>query len=90
MYTAIKTGGHEAYKYKNFVADTVADIENISITDCCMGSTVKVIETGIEYMLNSNDEWVINLSTGSGSGDSSTQIAQLQEQITTLKEKITS
>ena len=86
MYTAIKTGGHDAYKYKHYVADTTDEIENIDLDGCCMGSTVKVIATGNKYILNGSDEWVLDLSSsGGGSGDSSAQIAQLQTQIAELQ-----
>lgn len=86
MYTAVKTGGHDAYKYKHYVADTVDEISEIDLDGCCMGSTVKVIATGNKYILNGQDEWVLDLtSSGGGSGDSSAQIAQLQAQITELQ-----
>ncbi len=86
MYTAIKTGGHDAYKYKHYVADTVDEISEIDLDGCCMGSTVKVIATGNKYILNGQDEWVLDLTSSSGgSGDSSAQIAQLQAQITELQ-----
>lgn len=90
MHTAIKTGGHEAYAYKHFVADTINDIENIDISTCCMGSTVKVLNTGKIYCLNSQDEWIEDkTSNGSSSGggtDYSEEIQKLQEEIQSLKE----
>lgn len=58
MYTAIKTGGHEAYKLKYFMVDTEKDIAEINIEDCSMGSYTKAIDTGRTYILNSKDEWV--------------------------------
>ena len=52
MFNIIKQNGHVSYGIKKFVADTVTDIENISL-DCKMGSEVKVINTGDIYILNS-------------------------------------
>ena len=90
MYTAIKTGGHEAYKLKLFVIDTEKDITEINIEDCSMGSSAKAIDTGRTYILNSKDEWVKQplSSTNGGSGDQSEEIAQLKEQIQALQNEI--
>lgn len=90
MYTAIKTGGHEAYKLKYFMVDTEKDITEINIEDCSMGSSAKAIDTGRTYILNSKDEWIKQplSSTNSGSGDQSEEIAQLKKQIQALQDEI--
>lgn len=90
MYTAIKTGGHEAYKLKYFMVDTEKDITEINIEDCSMGSLAKAIDTGRTYILNSKDEWIKQplSSTNSGSGDQSEEIAQLKKQIQALQDEI--
>ena len=90
MYTAIKTGGHEAYKLKYFMVDTEKDITEINIQDCSMGSSAKAIDTGRTYILNSKDEWVKQplSSTNGGNADQSEEIAQLKEQIQALQDEI--
>lgn len=90
MHTAIKTGGHEAYKLKYFMVDTEKDITEINIEDCSMGSSAKAIDTGRTYILNSKDEWIKQplSSTNSGSGDQSEEIAQLKKQIQALQDEI--
>lgn len=99
MFNIVKQNGHISYGIKKFVADTVKDIDDISL-DCKMGSEVKVIATGDIYILNSKYEWVKQKSSsaGGGSQDTSTleeenaklsaQITELQKQIETLKQEI--
>lgn len=55
--------GHTGYGIKEFVVDTVEDIEKLPI-DCPMGSAALCIATGDVYCLNSKDEWV-NLTSKS-------------------------
>lgn len=49
---------------KEFVADTVKDLEDI--TNCEMGSSVYVIETSMVYVKNSAGEWVVRVEGKDG------------------------
>ena len=68
MISIISNSGHVAHGIKEFVLDTQNDLENLPV-DIQAGSTAKVIETGISYILNSQGEWSQDMSaSGSGSG----------------------
>ena len=68
MISIISNSGHVAHGIKEFVLDTQNDLENLPV-DIQAGSTAKVIETGVSYILNSQGEWSQDMSaSGSGSG----------------------
>lgn len=62
-----------AYGIKHYNLDTEADLQEINVNREMMGTTVFVIETSQQYMLNSKKEWkkvnTANNSGGSGSND---------------------
>ena len=57
MFTIIGNSGHTAYGIKEFVCDTIADIDELPI-DIPAGSTAFVIEGSKVFMLNNKKEWV--------------------------------
>lgn len=57
MIGITSTSGHTTYGLKEYVVDSVTDIDLLPI-DGVMGSTAFVIETGDVYMLNGKKEWV--------------------------------
>ena len=88
MYIIEKQNGHVSYGLNKYVADTVADIDDIPL-NCKMGSSVYVIETGDTYLLNSQYEWIKKKSTSSSGGSSSAEIEELKEENQKLTEKVT-
>lgn len=81
MYYIVKQFG---YGVNLYAADTSDDIKDIPLRSCNMGSYVRVIDTGAEYMLNSKGEWCKQTtSSGTGSGSS----AELEKELAQLKEK---
>lgn len=57
MVSIMSNSGHTGYGIKEFVCDTLDDIENLPI-DVKPGSAALVISTGAIYMINSKGEWV--------------------------------
>ena len=57
MFTITGNSGHVAYGIKEFMCDTVADIDDLPI-DIAIGSTAFVIEGSKVYMLNNQRRWV--------------------------------
>ena len=57
MIGIMKDAGKNAYNLKDYVVDTAAEV-NLLPTNCAMGSSAFVIETGDLYMLNSSGKWV--------------------------------
>jgi hypothetical protein len=53
----MSNSGHTGYGIKEFVCDTLDDIENLPI-DVKPGSAALIISTGAIYMINSKGEWV--------------------------------
>ena len=53
----LKQSGHSTYGLMEYVVDTEADIQNLSV-EVAMGSKCFVIATSKNYMLNSKGEWV--------------------------------
>jgi hypothetical protein len=57
------------YGIKHYYADTYADVANIPLEDAATGSTVFVIDTSTNYMLNSEKRWIsVNLGSSGGGG----------------------
>ena len=57
MFTVTSNGGHVAYGKKEYVCDTIDDIQDLPI-DIPAGSTAFVIEGSKVFMLNNKKEWV--------------------------------
>jgi hypothetical protein len=57
MFTITGNSGHTAYGTKEFLCDTIADVENLPI-DITVGSTALVIEGSKVFILNNKKEWV--------------------------------
>lgn len=56
MFAITGNSGHVAYGIKEFVCDTVADIDELPI-DIAPGSTALVIDGTKVFMLNNQHEW---------------------------------
>lgn len=57
-YAIIKQQNTNSAYYTEFVIDTDADLDNVPIDECSVGSSVLCLDTGDVYMLNSAKEWV--------------------------------
>lgn len=57
MISVMSNSGHTGYGIKEFVCDTLDDINDLPI-DAKQGSVAFIISTGTVYMLNSKGEWV--------------------------------
>lgn len=57
MINITSSGGHTAYGHKEFMIDTVADLDDLPI-NIPMGSVAFCIATSDVYMLNGSREWV--------------------------------
>ena len=57
MINTTSNSGHAAYGLKDYVIDTVNDLNYLPI-DAPMGSTAFCIENSSVYMINSSGEWV--------------------------------
>lgn len=57
MIGIMKDAGKITYGLKEYVVDTAAEVDLLP-TDCAMGSSAFVIETGDVYMLNGSGKWV--------------------------------
>ena len=55
-YMITSNDGNVAHGIKEFVCDTVEDLQ--TLPQCKMGSTAFVIATSEIYMINSKGEWV--------------------------------
>lgn len=72
----IKNSGHTAYGLKEYVVDTLQELNNLSIDDP-QGSLATVINGGNlkHYMMNGNHEWKeVTLNGGSGGGGETANI----------------
>lgn len=56
MFSIIGNSGHTAYGTKEFLCDTLADVESLPI-DITPGSTALVIEGSKVFILNNEHEW---------------------------------
>lgn len=56
MFTITSNSGHVAYGTKDFVCDTIDDIQDLPI-DISAGSTAFVIEGSKAFVLNNEHEW---------------------------------
>lgn len=68
-FSLIGQNGKTAYGVKNYILDTVADLNNLPISDA-PGSTAFVIEESKTYMLGNNEKWIA-ISSSSADGGSS-------------------
>ena len=57
MIGIMKDAGKVTYGLKEYAVDTAAEVDLLP-TDCAMGSSAFVIETGDVYMLNGSRKWV--------------------------------
>ena len=57
MISIMSNSGHTGYGIKEFVCDTLDDINDLPI-DTKQGSVAFIISTGTVYMINSQGEWV--------------------------------
>lgn len=57
-YTAIFSSGKTLNTLKQFVVDTQAEMSEIDVSQLSPGSTARVIETGVTYILNHKYKWV--------------------------------
>lgn len=56
MFTVIGNSGHTAYGTKEFLCDTLADVDLLPI-DITPGSTALVVEGAKVFILNNKHEW---------------------------------
>lgn len=62
--------GRTTYNLKKFTVDTFADISKIAVRELAVGSTVFVIDTSENYMLNSQRQWIkVKLGGGTAIAD---------------------
>lgn len=80
MFSLISQNGHVSYGIKEYVCDSLADLNTLPV-DGKAGSYAYVIDTGAGYVLNSKGEWK---KRKSASGDNSEEIAELEAQIEAL------
>lgn len=53
----IKQGDNVDYKYREYVLDTLEELSQIDVYNCCPGSIAYVISTQEVYMLTNKKEW---------------------------------
>lgn len=53
----IRQGEDFDYKYKEYVLDSVEELEDIDVAGCCPGSIAYIVTTGDVYMLTNKKEW---------------------------------
>ena len=56
MFSIMGNSGHTAYGTKEFLCDTIADVETLPI-DITPGSTALVIEGAKVFILSNDHEW---------------------------------
>lgn len=56
MINLLSQSGHQGYGIKEYVLDTLTDLDNLPVTDKA-GSTAFIISTSQIYMINSRGEW---------------------------------
>lgn len=85
MYSLISQSGHVAYGLKEYVCDTVADIDLLPINDKA-GSTAFVTEDSSTYILNHKGEWKKkkNFNNGGNNEELESEIKALINENTNL------
>ncbi len=68
-FSLIGQNGKTAYGVKNYILDTIADLDNLPVSGT-PGSTAFVIEESKTYMLGNNEKWTAISSSSAGSGSS--------------------
>ena len=74
MYNAVKTGNVYNYNYKEFVCDTVSDMNDIETEKLSAGSIATVLDADgqqASYILSSEKKWVLKSTASGGSSGSS-------------------
>lgn len=74
MYNAVKTGNVYNYNYKEFVCDTVGDMNDIETEKLSAGSIATVLDADgqqASYILSSEKKWVLKSTASGGSSDNS-------------------
>ena len=94
MYNLVSQSGHITYGIKEYVCDTVADLNTLPI-DGKAGSTAYIIEDSTTYILNSKHEWKKkkNFNNGGSNEELEAEIERLQSQnaeLTAANEKLIS
>lgn len=56
MYKILSSDGDISYGIKEFICDTIEELNNLP--SCSMGSTAFVISSAEVYMLSGKKEWV--------------------------------
>ena len=57
-YSITNQGDHKTAYLKEFIVDTIADINSLPhFPNCAIGSNCLVIETSDVYMLGNDNEW---------------------------------
>ena len=56
MINLLSQSGHQGYGIKEYILDTLDDLDNLPVTDKA-GSTDFIISTSQIYMINSRGEW---------------------------------
>lgn len=84
MYSLISQSGHVSYGVKEYVCDTMADLNLLPI-DGKAGSQAYVIEEGLTFILNHKGEWKEKKNFNKGvSEELKVQIEKLELQIKDL------
>lgn len=55
--TVDKQSSRTDYNHREFILDTIADLDDVVVKNCSPGSTCFIIETSSVYMLDNNKEW---------------------------------
>ena len=58
MVSILFENGKKNSMYKEYVVDKEEEIAKVCKSNCCVGSTIFIIENQNLYMLNGKDEWV--------------------------------
>lgn len=69
MYNAVKNGSTYDFNYKEFVCDTMDDMNAIRTKKLAAGSTAVVLETGERYILSNEKKWVFQAVSTGGSAE---------------------
>lgn len=84
LYGLIAQSGHATYGIKEYICDTITDIDSLPIDDKA-GSTAYVIEDGNTYILSHSHEWKKKKTFTNGSSEElETKVEELEKQIFTL------
>lgn len=84
MYSLISQSGHVSYGIKEYVCDTLADL-NLLPVDGKAGSSAYIIEEGLTFILNHKGEWKEKKNFNKGASEElKVQIEKLELQIEDL------